>query len=353
MILLKILLLPFSFIYLLLTKLRNHLFDIGYSKSFKFETFVIGVGNLRVGGTGKSPHVEYLLRLLKDKYSVATLSRGYGRKTKGFILADENATAKSIGDEPFQFYSKFSKEVTVAVGEERALAIPTILFERPKTEIIILDDAYQHRAVIPNLNILLSDYNHPFYEDMVMPSGRLRESRKGAQRADVVIVTKCPSNLRIEEKLVITTKVHKYAKEHVPVFFTGIKYMDPQPLFKESKVEFFNNVLLVTGIANAEPLINEVKKNYALAKVLDFNDHFSYTEKSIGDILKHFEEIKGNDKAIITTEKDMVKLISEPLKSLLINIPIYYIPIEIYFQEEKDTFDNMVLDCFQKMQIAE
>jgi tetraacyldisaccharide 4'-kinase len=347
MILLKILLLPLSLIYLLLTKFRNHLFDIGYSRSFSFETLVINVGNLRVGGTGKTPHVEYLIRLLKDQFKIATLSRGYGRKTKGFFLADKNSTAKMIGDEPLQFFTKFAKDIVVSVGEERALAIPTILFEKPETQVIILDDAYQHRTVTPNFNILLSDYNHPFYEDIVLPAGRLRESRNGAKRANAVIVTKCPDDLLGEQKQDIKNKIRKYA-EGAPVFFTGIRYSKPQSLFPERKEELLERILLVTGIANPTPLVNEVKSRYHLEKVLDFNDHHEYNEKSIRLILKHFQEIKGNHKAVFTTEKDMVKLQSEPLKKMLSTIPVYYLPIEIYFLEDKQLFDKTILDVLQK-----
>ena len=347
MILLRILLLPFSLIYFLLTTFRNHLFDIGYFPSFRFDIRVIAVGNLRVGGTGKTPHVEYLIRLLKSNYQIATLSRGYGRKTKGFILADEAATADTIGDEPLQFYRKFKDQITVAVGEERALAIPTILFERQNIQVILLDDAYQHRTVIPDLNILLSDYNHPFYKDMVLPSGRLRESRSGSKRADVIVVSKCPENLSESEREEIRSRVQRYAPSS-PVFFTGIKYQAPQPLFEASIDKDLERILLVSGIANSKPLQEEIKRNYILEKILDFGDHHSYSEKSIRLILKHFEEIKGNHKAIFTTEKDMVKLKTEPFKKLLAELPVYYLPIEIYFHERKEQFDQIISDSLRK-----
>lgn len=347
MILLRILLLPFSLIYFLLTTFRNHLFDIGYFPSFHFETRVIAVGNLRVGGTGKTPHVEYLIRLLKSNYPLATLSRGYGRKTKGFFLADATSTADTIGDEPLQFYKKFQDQITVTVGEERALAIPTILFERPATEVILLDDAYQHRTVTQDLNILLSDYNNPFYEDWVLPSGRLRESRKGAKRADIVIVSKCPAKLENPQKAEIRKRIQKY-NSSAPIFFTGIQYQTPQPLFEGRIEPDLERILLVSGIANPGPLKQEIKRKYILEKTLDFGDHHSYSEKSIRLILKHFEEIKGNHKAIFTTEKDMVKLRSETLKELLLGVPVYYLPIEIYFHEGKEQFDQIVLDSLRK-----
>lgn len=348
MILLRIILLPFSLIYLMLTRFRNHLFDIGYTPSFRFETFVIGVGNLRVGGTGKTPHVEYLIRLLKEKYKVATLSRGYGRKTKGIIFADHHSTAKTIGDEPFQFYTKFSKDITVVVGEARALAIPTILFEKPDTNIIILDDAFQHRSVVPDINILLTDINDPFYADWVLPSGRLRESRRGARRADAVIVTKCQEALGTSVQSDVLNKIHKYTSPGTPVFFTGIKYREPIPLDPVMKGGMPENVMLVTGIANPAPLIQEVERRYSVGKVLIYNDHHQYTEKTILSILKQFEEMEGNPKVIVTTEKDMVKWVSDPIKNIFNGIPVFYIPIEIFFLDGKERFDQLISDSIQK-----
>jgi tetraacyldisaccharide 4'-kinase len=192
---LRILLLPVAWLYEGITRLRNWLYDKGYKKSTSFPLPVISVGNLTVGGTGKTPHVEYLVRLLKDQRQLVTLSRGYGRQTKGFLIADEQANAATIGDEPMQFYQKFGHQIKVAVGEKRVPAIEQILRLYPKTEIILLDDAFQHRAVRPCFSILLSDYHRPFYTDFVLPAGRLRESRKGAGRADAVIFSKCPQNL--------------------------------------------------------------------------------------------------------------------------------------------------------------
>lgn len=346
---LKVLLLPLSLIYLLVTQFRNHLYNIGYYPSFQFETVVIGIGNLRVGGTGKTPHVEYLIRLLKSRYKLSTLSRGYGRKTKGFILADNSVTAKEIGDEPMQFYFKYSPHVTVAVGEERALAIPTILFEKPQTQAILLDDAFQHRAVLPDLNILLTDYFHPFYDDLVLPAGRLRESSRGAVRADCIIVTKCPDNLSQDEKDFIKKRIYKYNKK-APVFFTGIQYQQPIPLYKDRTTEKLERILLISGIANAQPLKEEIKRKYVLEGTIDFQDHHEYTMESIQLILKQFGEITGNHKAVFTTEKDAVKLRSDKWKELLKGVPVYYLPIEVYFLEEKDTFDQIIFDCVSKKQ---
>lgn len=201
---------PFSILYKWGMQLRNHLYDIEHKAVFRFDTKVISVGNLSMGGTGKTPFVEYILRYLIDKgYSnkVATLSRGYGRKSKGFRIATDEDSPKTIGDEPFQMYQKFKNEAVISVGEDRVLAIPSLLYEHPDNEIIVLDDAFQHRSVKPNFSVLLTDYNTLFYNDYVLPSGTLRESRKGAKRADVVVVTKCPVKLGKAEQEIIKQRI--------------------------------------------------------------------------------------------------------------------------------------------------
>lgn len=340
---LRVLLFPFSILYDLITRVRNYLYDTGRRGSVQFEANVIAIGNLTVGGTGKTPHVEYLIRLLKDRYKVATLSRGYGRKTKGFRLADESSSAKTLGDEPYQYFRKFGKEIVVAVGEERALAVPSILLEHPEVKVILLDDAYQHRSVRPLLNILLSDYNRPFYEDYLLPSGRLRESRKGANRADAVIVTKCPDLISFTEKENIQNHLSKYIHKEVPVFFTGIKYGTPVKVFTGEASWQGKKIVLFTGLANAKPLVEYLKTNYALAEHLSFSDHHDYKEADIEVILATFNSLnKNQDHILMTTEKDMVKFFELPLKNKLERVPFFYIPIEIYFLEGKEKFDSLV-----------
>ena len=343
MFLIKILLSPFSFLYWLVTSFRNHLYNIGYTRSFKFDTKVIAVGNLTVGGTGKTPHVEYLIRLLKDRYKIATLSRGYGRKTKGILIADQQATAASIGDEPMQFYKKFSQDVTVTVGEERALAIPTILFEKPGTQVILLDDAYQHRKVTPDLNILLTDYNRPFYKDTILPGGRLRESRAGSKRADVVIVSKCPDNLTEQQRKDITKGIKKYAITTVPVFFTGIAYKGPQAVFA-NKVDSIKKVILFSGIAKAGGLKAEVEKKSELVKFFEYPDHHHYSANDFKKMTEYYNSVKQEGLILLTTEKDMVKIISHPDKNILENLPLYYLPIEVFVLQDKEKFDSLILN---------
>lgn len=337
----KAALFPFAGLYHLGTAFRNHLFNIHYFRSFNFNIPTINVGNLTVGGTGKTPHIEYLVRLLKDRYKVATLSRGYGRKTRGIIIADKQANPEQIGDEPMQFHSKFSDSITVAVGEERALAIPTIIYEKPETDVILLDDAFQHRAVSPDLNILLSDYNRPFYEDFILPAGRLRESRNGAARADVVIVTKCPDDLTKSTSLGIENKIRKYTKPNCPIFFTRVKYQNPLPVFDDFKGTISKNIILFTGIASSAIIKDRIRTEGTLLYSFDYGDHHNYEEKDILEILNYYKGHKSNC-CLLTTEKDMVKIKNERFKDLLKNVPVFYLPIEISFLFNQEKFDSIV-----------
>lgn len=335
---LRFLLFPFSMVYQLITRLRNQLYDKGLKPSAEFDLPVINVGNLTVGGTGKSPMVEYLVKLLVASKKIATLSRGYGRQTKGFRIGDVNDNASTLGDEPFQFYRKFHNEITVAVGEERVLAISMILHEKPETEVIILDDAFQHRRVKPSLNILLCDYHRPFYKDYVLPAGRLRESRSGANRADIIVVTKCPAEITEEAKSKIRTAIQSIAAK--PVFFTSVFY--EKPISFHGHLLTGSDCIVVTGIANPEPFIQYLKLNYRIRQHLAFGDHHTYTHKDIERIGKMAEEYPGA--AIFTTEKDMVKLKDPVFFSMTKNLPVYYIPIAVQFLIDGSSFDEMILN---------
>lgn len=335
---------PFAVLYNGLTAARNFLYDQEFSKSERFEVPLIAVGNLRVGGTGKTPHVEYLIRLLKDKKKVATLSRGYGRRSKGFILADESVNASSIGDEPMQFYLKYGKDIAVAVGEKRVPAIKALLRLPQGIDTIILDDAFQHRPVRPHLNILLSDYNHPFYQDLLMPAGRLREARSGAHRADVVIITKCPAALSLNERAEIQKEVLAYTRSDVPVFFTTVRYMEPQPLMQHAK-PLSKNVILFSGLANPALLKDYVRSRFNLLHSLDFKDHHVYTAADILQIRKIYERYAAEGVSILVTEKDMVKLLQQELRAALQGLPLFFLPIEIAFLGEQEKFDQIIFDC--------
>ncbi|MEQ8927910.1 MAG: tetraacyldisaccharide 4'-kinase [Fulvivirga sp.] len=339
---LKWILFPFAILYDGVTRLRNYLFDIGYKKSFEFDANVIGVGNLTVGGTGKSPMVEYLIRLLSKNKKVTTLSRGYGRKTKGFRIASAGDNARTLGDEPFQFYNKF-KKINVSVAEERAVAIPYILAEL-SPEVIVMDDSYQHRYVKPTLNILLTDYNRPFYDDYVLPFGRLREARNGAERADIIVVTKCPHDINESERNLISERIAKYAD--CQVYFSAIKYLDPIPLNQEYS-SLSKNVLLFSGLAFNKPFTDHISSHYNLVDDIYFNDHHAYTSKDMNLVEERYRQIPFQDKSIVTTEKDMVKLLNGEIKSVVNHLPIFYTPIEHYFLENGEVFDKVVLESIK------
>lgn len=341
MFLLRILLYPFSILYGWVARVRNRLYDIGVKPSAQFDIPVIGVGNITVGGTGKTPMVEYLIRLLRDEWNLATLSRGYGRKTRGFRIAKKGDTAHTLGDEPYQMYSKFGDKVVVAVGEERALAIPLLLHEHSETSAILLDDAYQHRAVKPSLNILLIDYNRLIFNDFMLPSGRLREPSEGASRADVIVITKCPIAVTEEDSMSIQHAVRELSAK--PLFFAGIQYGNLIS-FGSSTAQLGEKAILVTGLASAQSFKKHVGKSFKIVDHLEYRDHHAYTKTDINSFTK-----KGdNNTIIITTEKDMVKLIATELMPLIEQMPLYYLPIECVLLKNGEDFDALVLDHVRK-----
>ena len=298
-----------------------------------------------MGGNGKTPMVEYLIRILKSRYRIAVLSRGYGRVSSGFKLAQPTHTAADIGDEPLQIYHKFSPEVEVAVGESRALAIPNVLLERPEVELIILDDAFQHREVDPQFSILVTDYYAPFFQDYVIPSGMLRESRKGVSRADVIVVTKCPSDISIAQRESYQAEVRKY--HTAPVFFTTIAYQQPIGFTTEELISSDSRVLLITGIAKPKPMIEYVSNHYALVEHLQYQDHHNFNRKQVMEIKERFEKHSENPNIILTTEKDMVRL--TPFKKEMEGIPIYYLPIECEFIDAENKFNSLILNTIESV----
>lgn len=323
MILLRKILFPLAFLYWLITFIRNWLYDKGIFKSSSFDIPIIAVGNLSVGGTGKTPQIEYLIRLLSDNYKVAVLSRGYKRTTEGFILADENATASSIGDEPFQFYSKFPN-IQVAVDANRKNGIVNLLQLPKKPDVILLDDAFQHRKVKAGFYILLTAYDDLFCDDYILPFGNLREPSSGKKRADMIIVTKCPNDLSEIAQLKIREKLN--VKQQV--FFTTIQYddfvfgNDSQLLVSEIQSE---SKVLVAGIAKPKLFFDFLKSEED--EILVFPDHHHFSKQDCELILA-----KANGRKIITTEKDFVRL-----NGLLPNEQLFYLPI-------KSTFLNTNID---------
>ncbi|MEO6549138.1 MAG: tetraacyldisaccharide 4'-kinase [Ferruginibacter sp.] len=326
-------LLPFSFVYGIVIATRNWLFDKNYLKSSAFNFPIICVGNLAIGGTGKTPMVEYLLRMLGDQYSIATLSRGYKRKTVGYGMASEKTTALEIGDEPMQFHIKFPN-VSVAVGEERLVAIPQVLHDRPNTEIIILDDAFQHRSVKAGLNILLTEYKNLYSRDLLLPAGDLRDLKSSAKRAQVIIVTKCSHDIAASEREKIITELNP-AQEQA-VFFTEINYGELYHLFSKAPLAITpeNDLLLICGIANPEPLQEFLTPLVRSYDMLNFPDHHIFSIDDMEEIKKQFEKIQSNNKFILTTEKDGVRL--SKFEKELQDYPIYVLPIEHSFMFNDD-----------------
>jgi len=327
----RFLLLPFALLYWIITYLRNFLYDKRFLKSYKANIPVIAVGNLSVGGTGKSPQIEYLIRLLSDKYKIAVLSRGYKRKSKGFILANSNTKVEDLGDEPFQFFSKF-KNVQIAVDSNRTRGIINLLNQKNKPDIILLDDAFQHRKVQANMYILLTVYDDLYTDDYILPMGNLREPKNGTKRANVVIVTKCPENLSIQEKKRIEYKLSLDYNQKL--FFSTINYDDfvfsVNNKINISEIKSQEKVLLA-GIAKPDLFFDFLKgKNDVLLK---YSDHHNFSENEINDIKQ-----KAKGKIIITTEKDYVRI-----QEKLDVDKLFYLPIKSCFLEQESVFNELVL----------
>ena len=337
---------PLWFLFGLIVFIRNKFYDFNIFKSTEFHLPVISIGNITVGGTGKTPHVEYLIRLLKDEYKLAFLSRGYKRKTKDFIVATEQSSAAAIGDEPLQVKRKFP-ELIVAVDRKRVNGITKLIENIPDLDIILLDDAYQHRSVKPGVNILLIDYNRPIKGDSLLPLGRLREPASEKDRADIIIVTKVPQDISAIDKRLFTLNVD--ARAHQKVYFSTITYGNLKPVFETRSIETVPvhdkkyTVLLVTGIANPTEITNYLSPISKEVISMNFPDHYAFTQKDVTSIVEKFKAIDNADKLIITTEKDAVRLIFYDA-SEIIPEAWFYLPIEIEFlPHEGELFNNQIL----------
>ena len=344
-------LLPFSWIYGSIVRFRNWLFDIGLKKSKSFSIPIISVGNITVGGSGKTPHVEYLIRLLHDKAKIAVLSRGYKRKSHGYILANESTTMPEIGDEPFQMHEKFS-DIYVAVDAKRARGIENLQNDEASkdVDVVLLDDAFQHRYVKPGINILLVDYHRLIIYDKMLPAGRLREPLSGKNRADIVIITKCPKDLKPMEFRVLTKAMDLYPFQKL--YFTSINYDTPKGVFEEKQIELDKlqdfHVLLLTGIASPKQMEHDLKPMTKDITNLSFGDHHSFKGKDIDRINDAFESIP-EPRIIITTEKDAVRLretegLYEKVKSNM-----YELPIKVSFMlDQQDNFNEKIISYVRK-----
>ena len=327
------------------------LFDYKILKSIQFEIPVISVGNITIGGTGKTPHVEYLISLLKEKRNLAILSRGYKRKTKGFLIADTQSTSIDIGDEPKQIKKKFP-DITVAVDANRVNGVSQLI--NKGCDMVILDDAFQHRYVKPGLSILLVDYNRNINTDSLLPYGRLRESIKAKDRADIIIVSKTPEKLKPIDRRLVSKNLNP--RPYQKLYFTGIKYGKPVPFLSDTvsvPVDWglsanIYSIVLVTGIARPQQLISYLGKFSNDIHHHNYPDHTSFTQNKIKKILYTFNNIKKNKKIIITTEKDAVKIGELIVTDMIFKQNIFYLPIEVFFISEEQKFRNQIIDYVGK-----
>lgn len=340
---LRFLFLPFAWLYGMIMVIRGKLFDWKILPSESFSTPVISVGNLSYGGTGKTPMVEYMIRLLGSGEDIATLSRGYKRNTKGFVLAHKDSTFEEIGDEPLQYKTKF-KKIKVAVHERRRKGIHHLLKEYPDLKTILLDDAYQHRYVKPGLSILLTDFHKLYVNDYTLPVGSLREFRKASKRADIIIVTKTPSVLSPITRRRITSMIKP--KLHQTLLFSYISYGEPIPLCKKHEsllTDKYNTILLFSGIANSYPLQEHLQKKCHELQVMDFMDHHKYTNQDLERIKENYDNIFSKNKIIFTTEKDAMRLDKSVMHEMIKKMPVFYIPIETRFHNgDSIIFDDQI-----------
>lgn len=353
---------PLAIVYRSIVVLRNKLFDWGVFPSEKFGVPVICIGNLSAGGTGKTPHTEYLIRLLRNR-SIAVLSRGYKRKTRGFVLADQSSTAEEIGDEPYQMYRKFPG-IIVAVDGDRREGIRKLLSlpGGKQPEIILLDDAFQHRYVSPALSIMLTDWSRPFTRDFLLPEGRLREPRCGAARADAIFVTKCPEKgISGNWRDAVRKEIREYAGEK-PVYFTRIGYGELVPVFPKEAEPLPGNalgsadrVLILSGIANPQPLVEKMRRESRNVQLVAFPDHHDFKPRDLYQVEAAFKKFPAGRNYIVTTEKDAVRLQGNPNVSTTLKSHLYYIPISICFcsEGEERAFVGQLVSCLDSFRYQE
>jgi tetraacyldisaccharide 4'-kinase len=341
----QILVFPIAVLYGAAASLRLFLYRIRILRPARFDVPTISIGNMTVGGTGKTPHIEYLIQLLSPYFQVATLSRGYGRKTHGFMIAQPEHTADDIGDEPWQFKTKYP-DVPVAVGERRDLAIPQLMHAFNDIKTILLDDAYQHLAVQPFINVLLTEYDHLFTKDWVFPVGRLREWQSGYRRADAIIVTKCPETLSETNRQAVLKEIAPFY--HQKVFFSYLQYGAPYPLFeKEEMIELSKSldIIVLCAIARPQYLENYLKTKVKSVLMMDFEDHRSFTNYDIAQTLEAFKNLPSEHKMVLTTEKDSARLEKHYPYLIENQLPVYILPIEVNFHFEAiERFDSFIKD---------
>jgi tetraacyldisaccharide 4'-kinase len=351
----SIFLYPFSLLYGLITAVRNFLYDSGVLKSEEFNIPVICVGNLAAGGTGKTPHTEHLVNLLKDEFNVAVLSRGYKRKTRGFRIAGADSLVSDIGDEPLQMSLKFPG-IVIAVDSDRIRGVHGILREKPETNVIILDDGFQHRRITPGFSILLSAYDRLMINDHMLPYGNLRESKKNMRRADIILITKSPESVSAIQRRIVVKEINKFPYQNL--YFTSVTYGDPRPVFEgnypspgifDARLTNDTGIVLVTGIADPGPLEDYIKARSSEQAIFSFGDHHRFRERDIEKITNAWYSLKSGRKFLVTTEKDAVRLrefanFAEPIRPAS-----FYIPVGILFlNDDREEFDNLITDYVRK-----
>jgi len=350
-----IILYPFAVFYGLAVGIRNWLYDRGIFHSTAFSIPIIGVGNLSVGGTGKTPHTEFILSYVQDEWKTAFLSRGYKRKTKGFFLADEKSTYQTIGDEPYQIYRKFPK-VIVAVDEKRVDGVMKLQKQFPDLQLVVMDDAFQHRQIKIGLTILLTDYFHLYTRDRLLPTGTLREQKSGSKRADIVIVTKCPPDLKPIDMRLVEKELNLTGRQQL--FFSTYEYEEIVPVFPEKEEKKYSlqqinekngSLLIVTGIASPEKMIEYLRQFSNLIESLIFPDHHDFSKKDIEKMEQKFAQLPANEKIVIVTEKDAVRLLNNAFLSEFLKSKIYYLPIKVkILNHQEDSFIQKIKNYVRK-----
>jgi len=337
------LLLPFAILFGIIVYLRNLLYDLKVIRPVRFSVPTIGVGNLAVGGTGKSPHIEYLVKTLTPYIHVASLSRGYGRKTTGTIEVMNNATSEQVGDEPLVLKMKFP-DISVFVGSNRAFAIPELMGRKPQTQVVLLDDIFQHRSVIPHENILLTEYSLPYFGDFLLPVGALREMPMGAKRADTIIVTKCPPEITLEQEEYFRKKIKPGPNQQV--YFSTFSYGDPYRLFQPTqriKLQESMEVILFSAIAGTDYLMEYLKTQTKMIHSIEFQDHHFFTGDEILQLKNTYTVLNAPEKIILTTEKDAVRLAMHREQIIAQQLPIFILPVEVKFiGSNAHLFDNYI-----------
>ncbi len=337
-----LLLYPISKLYGIGMAVRNKMFEYGMLKQEEFDIPVIVVGNLAMGGTGKTPHVEYIVESLLGKYNIGVLSRGYKRATSGFVLASPQSRPEDIGDESYQIYRKFGPDITVAVCEKRAEGIRMMREINPDLNMIILDDAFQHRYVKPSVSVILTEYNRPVFNDNLLPYGRLRESARALNRADMVVVTKCPIDMKPMHYRIFEENLNLFPFQKL--YFSRYNYGHLVPIFPEEATEIpalasqrsDTSLLVVTGVANPKPFVRYLRRHKAKVKLKRFADHHNFSSSDMDEICRRYDELSSSEKYIVTTEKDAVRILNNPYFPHRLKKNIFYVPIKVEFIERGD-----------------